>query len=397
MMIPHELVEAIVSEADVCSLKACSLVSSGFCAASQRLLFRTLTLKGGREGGPSIWHPNYTRANLLLTKSPHLAAYTTHLEIYLPTSATPADEIESLRRVLLKLVYVRHCLLHGVNIWARWSRYPPNLSSDLLDFLLTQELKSLRIQSLAEIPPQPFQSFLASAPKLHFSHVSMKWGPAEVSRITSPRLSSITTTPTELLLGKDSTDASDLLSRSQFSAHLSSLRRLAVTVIKTDSAINLFSSVSSTLRFVCLDCRDFTKPHFSLPLPALPHLHSFEIILDIGRRTQPWFLESLDQIIASNQNSSLQEIIISYSGVERYRANPFYVPLLRELESLLLDLPLGIPRLRWRLGYGPVHVRQHGSANFVELKELYKKEMPELEGMKKLVVEKFEMDWRENV
>ncbi|KAJ7358280.1 hypothetical protein DFH08DRAFT_932429 [Mycena albidolilacea] len=239
-MIPQELVEAILSDVDPGSLKSCSLVSPGFCVPSQRLIFRSFRLEGNRKG-PTILS-NYGRAYTLLTDSPHLAAYITNLEIHLPTPSTSGDEINSLRRVLPLLA----CLLHGVYTRARWSQYSKLFSLDVLGFLSRQKLHSLSVEEILR-----WCSYLSSHPR--------------------PNYTSHSTTYYGLLLGEYTDGVSSLLCRPQFAAYIGDLRRLTIT-IPNPISIKLVSTTAYTLTHVCLDCRVFNEPHFSVPFPPLPNM-----------------------------------------------------------------------------------------------------------------------------
>lgn len=137
----------------------------------------------------------------------------------------------------------------------------------------------------------------------------------------------------------------------------------------------------------------FNEPHFSVLFPPLPNICSLEILLDFALRMQPWFMESISQIFPDNSKSSSPKIIVSYSRVEHYQANHGYIALLQMLETFLLSHS-AIPSLIWRLGYGPLHVREQGSANFADLVDFFRRAMPTLHVMGKVAVEKFVLDWR---
>jgi hypothetical protein len=136
----------------------------------------------------------------------------------------------------------------------------------------------------------------------------------------------------------------------------------------------------------------FNEPHFSVPFPPLPNICSLEILLDFARRMQPWFVESISQILPDNPKSSPPEIIVSYSRVEHYQANYGSITLLQMLETFLLSHS-AIPSLIWRLGYGPLHVREQGFANFADLVDFFRRATPTLYVMEKVAVEKFVLDW----
>ncbi|KAF7340960.1 hypothetical protein MSAN_02081300 [Mycena sanguinolenta] len=93
--LPQELVQAIVQEIDdISSLKSCSLTGSIFRDASQRILLHSLTLERDVQ-------PAYT----LLTESPRIASYITHLSITLERVDVDNDSLrQSLQYILAKLV-----------------------------------------------------------------------------------------------------------------------------------------------------------------------------------------------------------------------------------------------------------------------------------------------------
>ncbi|KAF8142708.1 hypothetical protein K438DRAFT_1994709 [Mycena galopus ATCC 62051] len=403
-MIPQELIEAIVSNTDTDSLIACSLVSSGFRAASHRLLFRTLRLEGhpfrhyqwtepeGRSSRINTrWtYPNYSRACTLLTDSPHLAAYISDLEIYGPSPSISVDELDGLRRVLTKLVHVQHCFLHAPP-GTHWSEFPQSFCLDVLDFLSRQRLDSLRVSSLKEIPPQVFLAFITAAPRLQFCFHCERWGPTELPAISPPPYPTLT----QLLLGENADSVGELLSHPQFAAHIATLQRLSIRILKQPPTA-LLSVAKATLAHVYFDCRAFNQSHFSVALPALPHLCSLAILLDVSRRAEPWVIESISQILASNSNAGPEKITISYSSVGRYRASDLYMPMLQTLETLLLSHS-AIPSLVWRLGYGQLYVKEKGFANFAYLVDLLRAATPTLHAMGKLAIEKFVLDWQDTI
>jgi hypothetical protein len=124
----------------------------------------------------------------------------------------------------------------------------------------------------------------------------------------------------------------------------------------------------------------------------MPNLRSFEIMMMIEHRTRPWFRETLSQILQSNP----AEIIVSYSGVQRYQPDRSYETALKALETLFLLRP-AVPCLRLRLGHGPRHFTEHGFANCTDLGDVFSQAMPTLHAMEKVVVEKYVLDWRDNI
>jgi hypothetical protein len=260
-MIAQELVEAIVLEVDTGSLKASALVSSSFCAASQRLLFRSLKLDGDIQPNSRPYHgqesitSNYSRVYTLISESPHIIAYISHLDFHLPSKSTSADEITSLQCLLPKLVQVQHCIISAAYINTRWSDYPKGLSSDVLAFISRQKLTSLTVKALGEIPPPAFLCFITSALAVAFKYTNMKWNAAEISAISPP----LSPTLNKLSLGQDTYAVGELLSRPQFSKHLANLRRLSATVLRENPAA-VVAATANTLQHIFLRCA-CTSPH----------------------------------------------------------------------------------------------------------------------------------------
>ncbi|KAF8150490.1 hypothetical protein K438DRAFT_1865495 [Mycena galopus ATCC 62051] len=249
---------------------------------------------------------------------------------------------------------------------------------------------------MKEIHPQVFLAFITSALKLQFSFTSMRmtWDPMEISAISPPPPPTLT----ELLLGEHADDVGEVLSHPQFAPYMAKLQRLSVRILK-QPPVALLSVAPVTLTHVSLDCRGFNRSHFSAVFPPLPHLRSLEILLDVARRTEPWFIESISQILAfSNSNSNSGgaheiSVTISYSAVGRYRASHLYTPVLHALETFLLSHPAR-PSLVWRLGYG---AKETGFANFADLVDVLQQATPTLHGKGRLAIENFVLDGRVNI
>ncbi|KAJ7435875.1 hypothetical protein FB451DRAFT_1417815 [Mycena latifolia] len=189
-MIPQELVNAIVDlVGDTESLKACSLASPSLCSASQRILLRSLTLKGRFD--PS----NYVATSTLFVESPHIAQYITNLKIELPHSRTALAGAHSIPEVLTKLSRVRQCTIEGLTRehCARWYELGEELTSALIDFLGRQPLESLCMFCVQGIPLSGFLPILTCAPTLSFAFVSID-GPYDLlgSLVNPPSITALT-------------------------------------------------------------------------------------------------------------------------------------------------------------------------------------------------------------
>jgi hypothetical protein len=198
----------------------------------------------------------------LISKSPHIIAYISHLDFHLPSESTSADEITSLQCLLPKLVQVQHCIISAAYLNTRWSDYPKGLSSDVLSFISRQKLASLTVKALGEIPPPAFLCFITSALAVAFTYTDMQWSAAEISAISPP----LSPTLNKLSLGQDTYDVGELLSRPQFSKHLANLRRLSVTVLR-ENPVAVVAATANTLQHIFLRCA-CTSPHSTFRTPS---------------------------------------------------------------------------------------------------------------------------------
>ncbi|KAJ7463647.1 hypothetical protein FB451DRAFT_458062 [Mycena latifolia] len=375
--IPQELIDAIVSEVDDKDcLKACSVVSSSFRGASQRILLSSLTLNG---------HLDSTVCTLL-AESPHIVAYIKYLKIKLPPSHHHnPSEIQSLQLVLAKLTAVQECIVTGVYPDARWADLNPKLSSALLDFITRQSLRSLRLSIIKDIPRTVFHHLIVSVPMLSFFQTyieeavdgSLADGPPPSSSIES------------LLLDPQSTSVSTLLTRPQFAAHTANLCRLSIVL---GDGMSMIWATARTLQHIRLDCTRLNAAHlrFRRQFPALPALRSLEIVLHFSQQMAPCFIDIISRILASDAHSkpaTINEIIVTFcptpmSPEPDFSARVFTLPA--ALEKYLLSHP-AVPRIRWRL--------QHHEESYTQFTGFVRAAMPKMHVRGKVAFEQFKPTW----
>ncbi|KAJ6597803.1 hypothetical protein DFH09DRAFT_1356906 [Mycena vulgaris] len=372
--IPQELIDAIVCQLDDNeSLKACTVVSSGFRGASQRILLSSLTLNGHQDSTVC------TR----LAESPHVVAYIKRLKIKLPSARYDPSEIQSLHRVLAQLTAVRECIIQGVSSDARWGDLTPPLSEALLDFIARQGLHSLRLCTIKDIPRAVVHRLITSAPMLCFFQTYLE--PAVDLAAVPPNSFSIQT----LLLDPQSTSFAVLLSRPQFSVHTAHLLRLSV-VFGDSMSMNMICATARTLQYLRVDCTHLTSPYIPIVFPALRSLRSLELVLHFSDATAPWFIDIISRIVASDaecQPAKVNQLIVSFSPASDIRPVSYPNKFPAALEKCLLSHPT-IPRLRWRLWF-----RAGNEERFAHFSAFIRNAMPKMHARGKLAVEPFAPDW----
>lgn len=250
-MMTTELIEAIVSGVEgEESLRACSLVSPSFRGASQRILFRTLTLYAGAN-------PNYSRACTLITESPHIIAYILNLDINLPMGGTSLAQVTSLRWVLTQLAHGTHlqrCSLGLGYSNLRWSELGAEISSAVVDLISKQRLRSLRIECWDEVPPSVLLRLIASASTLYFDDMDLDVEDAAFSSIVSPASSILE----RLIIRRHAKAMSEILARPPFAGHITNLRILSLELNRDFGApMALISSAAASLEQINIKFRAF--------------------------------------------------------------------------------------------------------------------------------------------
>ncbi|KAJ6567920.1 hypothetical protein DFH09DRAFT_1468142, partial [Mycena vulgaris] len=242
------------------SLKACSLASFLLRSSSQRLLLSRLTLGLGHTR-------NHLEAWTLLTESPHLVGYVTELEIYLPMDPMTDREIGCLQRMLIALGRVQRFRLEGV----RWDLLDPSISSDLVAFVLRQNLRALSIEGFVLIQAAVVQRFITSVPTLSFDSGGFDPTVDAVPDVPQPRACWF-----EHLIVRGPGIPSSLC-RPEFAAHISKLRRLSV--VPADS-MGLVHAAVYTLEdlFLALE-----EGYHSRSVRRFPLSHAFNPSLGLHR------------------------------------------------------------------------------------------------------------------
>ncbi|KAF7366171.1 hypothetical protein MVEN_00494100 [Mycena venus] len=302
--VAQELLDAIVSDLDAESLKACSLAASSLRNASQRTLFRSLTLGKRGNGYP----PGYGAALCVLLKdSPHVTQYISRLVIYTPLLYLnrSAEELPNIGVALSKLVNVRQCTIHG-NGSPRfyWQQLTPEFSSIFLDFIARQALRELHVTSMEDIPPPAFVRLITAAPLLSFSFVSIKDSVEHSPMIVPANGSAIKT----LILDTEALTVSKYLVRSEFTPYIATLRHLG-TISDDVNNNKLISSSTRTLHHLRLY---FPGPQAAaIRLPSLPALQSLELSTAYRFHGQAWFLSTIYSVVNRTTTPLLTELILT--------------------------------------------------------------------------------------
>ncbi|KAJ7080033.1 hypothetical protein C8R44DRAFT_824482 [Mycena epipterygia] len=388
MIIPQEIIDSILGKVeDIGSLKSCALVASNFCQPSQRILLRSLTVASGYKHQ----HPsNYTAVFSLLSKSPHIAVYIKELTIRLPAGHTALQEIETLRWILAQMTKVQHCTLTVQYIMdTRWSSLHPTLSSVLLDFITRQRLHSMTIACLEEIPLPVLLRFITSIPRLSFSFLGgdpQRESLQAVERPYPPSIDCLILDSDSKYVDSDSKYVTDLLARPESEARTRNLNRLALPY---DKSMVFIRRAAFTLKHIRLDCMGLHTKSEIIPFefPPLPSLRSVEMALHFWNRDEPWLIDVISRILASNSTATIEEVLVTYGMYHPPHVDISelgFQTFLTNMEDLLFRHPAA-PRIRWRLAYAHVDVAQ--LATLIQVK------MPRLHAAGRLVFEPFDLNW----
>ncbi|KAF8191867.1 hypothetical protein K438DRAFT_1935176 [Mycena galopus ATCC 62051] len=370
-MLPQELVDiivGIVDVGDVASLKAFSLVSLSFCAATQPILFRSLTLKG------HVRPSNYAAASRLFNESPHIGAYVKELTMELPL-ATYLEGRKGIPAVLAKLTAVRRCIIDG-GIDYKWDSL---CDATLLEFVSRQPLQYLRLRAVKEIPPSWVKSFVASVPKLSFSLVTLR---SDCS--PDPALPSMPIT--ELVLDKGTTDVSDLFAAQGYAIPL---HRLTF-----HDGYPLVAAAAPTLHHLRIGTPSISARGLEWQsVTSLPSLISFDIEVGFEDRTEAWVRDALTSIMrakvpagSGSRFRHLEEIVITYLPMWEYTPpGEAYGHFLEHIDTAISSL-VPHPRLRWRLRF----VGTGREERFLDLATFIVGQMPLLDALDRLTFETYE-------
>ncbi|KAJ7117258.1 hypothetical protein C8R43DRAFT_1112842 [Mycena crocata] len=278
--IPSELITAIVDELehDRDSLKACSVVTVAFCAASQHHLFRSMWLHRENShfytdtgqflhSGTTIPSGTIKKAFSILSESPHLAAYVQDLTIDLPESA---DEDKPLAHILQVATNLERFVVSGLSL--PWGSLPAPLASTILEVFTRPMVRRLHLHNVQEVPESAVWHMMSSKTVLSIHTVVVPDG-EDSKHYPSSQLEHLILTASlpaiyELVL----------------SPRAPKFTRITHLTVRIDSGTSVFtdrllSSLADTLTHLDLNCGVLSFP---LTLPNLPRLRSVTLRILTG-------------------------------------------------------------------------------------------------------------------
>ncbi|KAJ7035213.1 hypothetical protein C8F04DRAFT_541994 [Mycena alexandri] len=277
--LPQELIDAILEDVPDSSLAACSLTATSFVVASQRRLFRRMTLSD---------LPAYERVIRVLVASPHLAQYVRALGLDIRDIPNDSTLIKSIIVPLTKIEYL--------SIWGGTGATWPDLGQNpwLIDVLSRTTVKFLALERLSGVPSSLIAQAFSSCDEVSLSNVLLSDNGSDgfsahgaISHFHVPEDVYSTVLPFVL-------DPKRVGS-------LHRLRGLSITSLGLDQSITTFLiACSRTLEHLTIR---FPPTR----LPALPALKVLEIQL------QPFFMKStsvLSAISDSIASSSHLEVLM---------------------------------------------------------------------------------------
>ncbi|KAJ7247898.1 hypothetical protein B0H12DRAFT_733788 [Mycena haematopus] len=302
--LPQEIVLAIVHQIDdIPSLKACALTGSMFRDASQRVLLRSLTLKG-----------NMRAIHTLLVESPHFATYIRRLSIVFsfPGDRAPADIKtlqQNIQKIIVKLTNVHQCILD-----LNFLDQTPAFTLALFDFLASQPLRELNVRrpSGASI-----LRLLTTAPVVSFFGVKL-----DIEGDLDPMFSldnpQYTPRVEDLFVCYSAPKVYQLLAHPQLKSLTSTLRRLSILEYGSAwrSVLPQFiSAAPPTLEHLYLG--GLTGPIIQ---PAFPSLRSIEFCLQFNSNWTDWFPDFISSVVRTSP--LLADIVISFFPNISYSLTP---------------------------------------------------------------------------
>ncbi|KAJ7134025.1 hypothetical protein C8R43DRAFT_1022216 [Mycena crocata] len=357
-MIPQELVEVIVDEVhDESSLKACALVSSCFLSASQRNLFRSLTLDTGRT-------PEWCNR---LAESPHIALHISALAIQLDHLFI--DGAPGLEELLDKLDNVRRCTIRGSSTHT-WKAMI-TVTQPLLKFIQRQIFSELHLLYILELPRSTLAFLLSSAARLSFYYVTVD--PQNTGTVHPPPR---TQNPKTVLLADDAEKLLDIFTSPEFLPHVANLRQLGLSPFHDEKYNAVFASATmlERIRFNCrFNCIVF-------PLPTHPTLRFVDIIINLGLDSR--LLQSFITLLDS-ASISLVEISVTFNAGYSTSRTPLQPPTMAALSAMLPGNRTDLPRIRWRI---PVEIGAAALRDFTPAMQLA---LPAWHAQGKLVFEQY--------
>ncbi|KAJ7626034.1 hypothetical protein FB45DRAFT_1005246 [Roridomyces roridus] len=334
--LPPEIIDAIVHKVDdITSLKSCSLVSSALRIASQRSLFRSLTLNGWATP------PNYDAISTLLEESPHVASYIAHLSVVLPDEVLSVPDIKSLKRALGKLSSVRWCMVDGGTL--AWT---PAFNAPFLRFFARQRmLQELHIDSFMAIPQDVLLELLIAAPGLSFKSTSIDSASSLRGR-SPPNWARIFSRPIRrLAVEAYSGTVSEFLNGDQVAALLGGMSFLSVTP-GCDESIRLVRRCAETVEHL----RFNGTAANALSFLRMPALRSVEFILSSEDLADSWLGDTVQEMLRPEIAPRISRIILTLSTDSSPTLNSGG---LATLDASLTSVQPLAPQVCWRFGIPP--------------------------------------------
>ncbi|KAJ6556245.1 hypothetical protein B0H19DRAFT_1235487 [Mycena capillaripes] len=281
MALPQELIEAIVDEVEgKKTLHACSLTARVFVAASQRGLFRRMSLCWDSSTRPATI---CDRAFSFIQNFPHLVRYVRDLTVQIPPLSPDQAALES---VLGMLGNVERLAINGSA--AHWEHIIPALTSTICTLISLPSLQRLHFFRIWNLPLSVVHHAASSVRILSLKHISpnIQDGPLHIAPDTH----------LQTLILPWCLTAKTLARFNNFLLAARSLRRLVMYYHDGVYRIPVTSSASH-LQQLELECGVFPIP---LDLPHLPALRSLVLtFLTSEHANMRWTLpENLSSAIA---------------------------------------------------------------------------------------------------
>ncbi|KAJ6474872.1 hypothetical protein C8R45DRAFT_1010788 [Mycena sanguinolenta] len=255
---PQELMDAIVTViSDKETLLACSLTSTSLVNASQRRLFRSISLRDV---------PSYDRFAGLLAESPHLGQYVRSLSLDIggiPAHWTPLESI------LSTTTQVEQLVIDG-NRGEVGTKSELRLIPSLIEFISLKPLRCVALMNLSDVP----SAIVALVLKTCAEVCLLATGPiVPADDDSAPALPSSTLWHLDIAHPVVSLQARiiSFLIQPRQSGYLKSLTHLALAYDNSAPCTSLLAACAPTLEFLDINYR---KPFV---LPALPRLRHLEL------------------------------------------------------------------------------------------------------------------------
>ncbi|KAJ7723663.1 hypothetical protein B0H16DRAFT_1598148 [Mycena metata] len=255
--LPPELIEAILEDVPESSLPACSLTAMAFVVASQRRLFRRMTLSD---------LPAYERVVRLLDASPHLAQYVRALSLVI--GGIP-KESTLMKSIILPLTKLERLSIYG------GQKVPLPQNTWLIDVLQRTNIKHLALEDLLDVSSSLIAQAFSSCDGVLLSDIALSDN--SLDAFPAHGLGAITQFD---VLEDPSHDILTFVLDPKWVGSLRRLRRLSLTIrglcksFRVPAPKELLVACSLTLEHLTI--------RFSTPpgqLPMLPALRILEIRL----------------------------------------------------------------------------------------------------------------------